>query len=206
MANKTVDEIMDNLYELLDTDYDPSKELVDILNENLDTLKCCLKEEEVSSELQELAYNTGKSYLDFDEFESWSDKNQKEIIYTKSAIWTLEQAIARIKQEIIDEPITTLCKMLTAANIEYKFYNLKDTCPFLSGKQVIVSRNNTRLCDAILLYNGSFQDASSPLLEIMGGLTKDEMQYTNALENLSAAEVFKRFKYCYDNNTSIYRE
>ena len=44
------------------------------------------------------------------------------------------------------------------------------------------------------------------LLEIMGGLTEEELKYDSVLGNLTAEEVFKRFKYCYENNTSIYEE
>lgn len=43
-------------------------------------------------------------------------------------------------------------------------------------------------------------------LEIMGGLTEEEMEYTSALGFLTAEEVFKRFKYCWEHQTSVYKE
>lgn len=44
------------------------------------------------------------------------------------------------------------------------------------------------------------------LLEIMGGLTKEEHEYDSVLGGLTAEEVFKRFKYCWEHQTSVYRE
>lgn len=43
------------------------------------------------------------------------------------------------------------------------------------------------------------------LLEIMGGLTEEEMEYDSALGYLTAEEVFKRFKYCWEHQTSAYK-
>lgn len=42
-------------------------------------------------------------------------------------------------------------------------------------------------------------------LEIMGGLTDEEMEYDSALGYLTAEEVFKRFKYCWEHQTSAYK-
>lgn len=44
------------------------------------------------------------------------------------------------------------------------------------------------------------------LLEIMGALTEEEYKDDSVLGHLTAEEVFKRFKYCYENNTSVYKE
>lgn len=44
------------------------------------------------------------------------------------------------------------------------------------------------------------------LLEIMGGLTDEEMDYDSVLGYLTAEEVFKRFKYCWEHQTSTYKE
>ena len=49
---------------------------------------------------------------------------------------------------------------------------------------------------------GGYQD----LIEIMGALTEEEMKNDDVLGFLTAEEVFKRFKYCYENNTNIYVE
>lgn len=43
------------------------------------------------------------------------------------------------------------------------------------------------------------------LLEIMGGLTEEEGETDGVLGNLMAEEVFKRFKYCYENGTAVYK-
>lgn len=43
-------------------------------------------------------------------------------------------------------------------------------------------------------------------LEIMGGLTEEEMDYDSVLGGLTAEEVFKRFKYCWEHQTSAYKE
>lgn len=44
------------------------------------------------------------------------------------------------------------------------------------------------------------------LLEIMGGITVEEMKVDDVKGYLTAEEVFKRFKYCYEHNTSVYVE
>lgn len=44
------------------------------------------------------------------------------------------------------------------------------------------------------------------LLEIMGGLTDEEMEHDSVLGGLTAEEVFKRFKYCWEHQTSAYKE
>lgn len=60
------------------------------------------------------------------------------------------------------------------------------------------------LADAIE-YDGSHGNEQD-LLEIMGGLTEKEQEEDSVLGYLTAEEVFKRFKYCYENNTSTYKE
>lgn len=60
------------------------------------------------------------------------------------------------------------------------------------------------LADAIenCFSYGNEQD----LLEIMGGLTEEEEEYDGVLGWLTAEEVFKRFKYCWEHQTSVYKE
>lgn len=60
------------------------------------------------------------------------------------------------------------------------------------------------LADAIQ-HDGSYGNRQD-LLEIMGGLTAEEQLSDGVLGWLTAEEVFKRFKYCYENNTSTYEE
>lgn len=57
----------------------------------------------------------------------------------------------------------------------------------------------------VIEYFGSYGQEND-LLEIMGGLTIEERENDIVLGYLTAEEVFKRFKYCYENNTSIYKE
>ena len=57
----------------------------------------------------------------------------------------------------------------------------------------------------VIQHDGSYGNAQD-LLEIMGGLTEEEEEHDSVLGYLTAEEVFKRFKYCYEHNTSIYKE
>lgn len=57
----------------------------------------------------------------------------------------------------------------------------------------------------VIQHFDSYGEAQD-LLEIMGGLTVEEMQDNSVLGYLTAEEVFKRFKYCYEHNTSVYVE
>lgn len=43
-------------------------------------------------------------------------------------------------------------------------------------------------------------------LEIMGAMTKEELEQGGLLGHLTAEEVFKRFKYCWEHQTSVYKE
>lgn len=63
-------------------------------------------------------------------------------------------------------------------------------------------KDGKQLCDAIEHWGSYGQEQD--LLEIMGGLTMKENRDGGVLGWLSAAEVFKRFKYCYEHNTSEY--
>jgi hypothetical protein len=68
--------------------------------------------------------------------------------------------------------------------------------------QIEIIKNGIRLCDAVQNY-GSYGEEKD-LIEIMGGLTYEENKKDSVLGYLTADDVFKRFKYCYENNTSIY--
>lgn len=57
----------------------------------------------------------------------------------------------------------------------------------------------------VVEHNGSYGQEKD-LLEIMGGLTEEEMEYDRVLGYLTAEEVFKRFKYCWEHQTSVYKE
>lgn len=69
---------------------------------------------------------------------------------------------------------------------------------------IVFDKNNQKLCDAI--YHFGSYGYEQGLLEIMGGLTAKERENDSVLGHLTANEVFKRFKYCYENNTDTYSE
>ena len=100
--------------------------------------------------------------------------------------------------------IIKLHEMLNEANIPHTFTDdmFKD-CNFYASYQIIIKKDNTKLCDVVYHY-GSY-GYEEGLLEIMGGLTEEERGYDEVLGCLTADEVFKRFKYCYENNTSLYK-
>ena len=70
--------------------------------------------------------------------------------------------------------------------------------------RIIIYKYGKRLCDVIYGY-GSY-GYEQGLLEIMGGLTQEENENSSVLGYLTAKEVFKRFKYCYKNNTKFYKK
>jgi hypothetical protein len=114
--------------------------------------------------------------------------------------------------------ILKLKEMLEKANIPFKFTDdffntksihielrqqiqdsIKDQYPAYS---IQIIKNGKVLCDAVehTLSYGNKED----LLEIMGGLTEEEQENDSVLGYLTAKEVFKRFKYCYEHSTSVY--
>lgn len=99
--------------------------------------------------------------------------------------------------------IIKLKNMLEEAKIPFDFddHMLGGGIP---AYQIIIRNVNTgeQMCDAIFHF-GSYGH-SCGLLEIMGGLTATEETESNVLGWLTAEEVFKRFKYCYNHNTKYY--
>ena len=57
----------------------------------------------------------------------------------------------------------------------------------------------------VIQHKGSYGNEQD-LLEIMGGLTEEEERCDGVLGWLTAEEVFKRFKYCWEHQTSVYKE
>lgn len=95
--------------------------------------------------------------------------------------------------------IFKLKELLEKGNIPFEFKNIYD------GYQIIIrNKNNFKIADAIE-HNFSYGNEED-LLEIMGGLTEEEEELNSVLGWLSSEEVFKRFKYCYENNTGVYKE
>lgn len=100
--------------------------------------------------------------------------------------------------------IFKLKRLLDEAKIPYWF-----TDDFFGGYkepsyQIVIPDNEIHLCDAIYHY-GSYGYGQGTL-EIMGGLTAKERENDSVLGHLTADEVFKRFKYCYEHSTDLYKE
>lgn len=100
--------------------------------------------------------------------------------------------------------ILKLKEMLEEANIPFTFNdNLFGIEPDTTGYQIVIFGDEYEaLCDAI--YHAGSYGYREGLLEIMGGLTDEELLNDTVLGHLTAEEVFKRFKYCYENGTSVY--
>lgn len=107
--------------------------------------------------------------------------------------------------------ILKLKDMLEKANIPFEFTD--DLFGVIDDETLWVPKSGYypayqirigNLCDAIehCMSYGNEQD----LIEIRGGLTAKEQLDGSVLGGLTAEEVFKRFKYCYENNTSTYKE
>ena len=92
------------------------------------------------------------------------------------------------------ECIEKLAKLLDESGVPYT------RNPIWDGEQIRIGV----LCDAVC-HNFSYGNEDD-LLEIMGGLTEEEAENNSVLGHLTPEEVAKRFKYCYRNNTSVYRE
>lgn len=89
--------------------------------------------------------------------------------------------------------IFQLRRMLEDACIPFEFDRLR------TGYMVWLNEEIDAMQDAET--DGNEQD----LIEIMGAQTEEEYEDTGGiLGNLTAEEVFKRFKYCYDNKTTVY--
>ena len=95
--------------------------------------------------------------------------------------------------------IDKLIKLLEESNIPYYVRNLFD------GRQVIIGDPTTDiLCDAVCHSYSKGSDKN--LLEIMNGMTEDELKADFVKGNLTPNEVLKRFSYCYNNHTKTYKE
>ena len=90
--------------------------------------------------------------------------------------------------------IKVLHEMLVEIDIPHTFEQM------FGGYQIRLNAN----VDAVE-HDGSY-GRNQDLIEIMGGLTKEENEDESVLGYLTAKEVFKRFKYCYENKTSVYKK
>lgn len=96
-------------------------------------------------------------------------------------------------------PFTFTANALSPNKIGYIYYRLlsPDSYP---AYQIWLNKDVD-----VIQHHWSYGNEQD-LLEIMGGLTVEENERCPVLGYLTAEEVFKRFKYCYENNTSIYKK
>lgn len=117
--------------------------------------------------------------------------------------------------------IFRLKKMLEEANIPFEFtddlFYVKDKVgrggldyimfnSLYPAYEIKIYKNGAkeeRICD-VIQHCGS-RGNKQDLLEIMGGLTKAEQECYGVIGYLTAEEVFKRFKQCYENGCSTYK-
>lgn len=117
--------------------------------------------------------------------------------YCKELLDYVEKLNGEEKREIF-----ILKKMLEKENIPFIFSNKN---LFSTYQILILNREDEEkiLLDVIECY-GFDRNINNNLLKIMGGMTLKEFGRDSVLNNLTAEEVFKRIKYCYENNTFIY--
>lgn len=109
--------------------------------------------------------------------------------------------------------ILKLKEMLEQENIPFEFNDdffgekerngINADPKYYPAYSLVIYKDGKQLCDAVEHY-GSYGQGQD-LLEIMGGLTMEEGRSDGVLGWLSADDVFKRFKYCYEHNTSEYQ-
>ena len=89
-------------------------------------------------------------------------------------------------------------KMLEEAKIPHTFK------PFINGYQIVIwsKDEEQRLCDAVQTF-GSY-GMENDKIEIMGALTQKEREIDSVLGYLTAEEVFKRFKWCWEHQSETY--
>ena len=101
------------------------------------------------------------------------------------------------------EEMNKLKAMLMEANIPY---SLDDTLPFV-GEKIMLRINESKYIDAVVIPHYLRDDNDErDLLEIMGGLTLNELKENQVLGGLTAEEVFERFEYCYRKGTDVYEQ
>lgn len=89
--------------------------------------------------------------------------------------------------------ILKLKQMLDEAKIPYESFE-----PQSDGYQLRLNENID-----VIEHHASY-GGECDKLEIMGALTKREHESNSVIGWLTAEEVFARFKYCYENNTTVY--
>lgn len=116
------------------------------------------------------------------------------------------------------DEILKLKEILEKANIPFEFtddmYERKASEDIASHSykrlypayQIIIYKHNRRICDAIEHCYSYGHERN--LIEISGAMTNEECKEEGCevLGYLTAEEVFKRFKHCYERGTSTYWE
>lgn len=94
--------------------------------------------------------------------------------------------------------IFKLKELLEEANIPFNWENVSETLDS-DGYRIGLSSPQISAIEHQTSYGGDQNK-----IEIWGALTEEEKRIDSVLGWLTAEEVFKRFKYCYENNTPIY--
>ena len=112
--------------------------------------------------------------------------------------------------------ILKLKEMLEEAGIPFTFtddsFGVKEK--FDAGKPVVKAyyyhmypAYQIRLGDLVdVIQHCDSYGNEQDLLEIMGALTKEEEEYDSVLGYLTAEGMFKRFKYCWEHQTRVYKK
>lgn len=101
--------------------------------------------------------------------------------------------------------IFKLKEMLQDEDIPFRFEHEGEINTPEEHYLIIISsekKDKRILCDACQASHSIGHQMD--LIEICGGLTAEESNQGPFLGYISAADAFKRFKYCYKNNTRIY--
>lgn len=121
------------------------------------------------------------------------EKEEKEILKLKRM---LEEA--EIPFEFTDDAFDVVNDL---ENVSWREYR----CLYPAYQITINDKYGFCLCDCV--QNNNSYGNSSNLLEIMGGVTSEEEFGDDlVLGYLTAEEVFKRFKYCYEHGSVYYVE
>ena len=100
--------------------------------------------------------------------------------------------------------IVKLCELLDEAKVPYV------KVPIYDGWQIRIGQKNEygyiENCDMDAVCHGFSYGHDQELLEIMGGLTEEENELDGVLGYLTAETVAKRFIWCWNHHTDIYKE
>lgn len=86
----------------------------------------------------------------------------------------------------------------------YRFFDERDWRSKPSYHINVYKKDGKKLCE-LHQYVGTFEYRENFVL-LFGCLTESELPTFRSCRDVSADEAFKRIKYCYENNTDIYKD